>query len=341
MSDIEGKNTPGFPLEAGLLAVLGRLSVQSTRVLVAVSGGPDSMSLLHAIHRTALNSGLHLQVAHLDHGLRGDESTADAEWVRAVCDRMGIPAIIEHADVRVAARNTSAGIEETARELRYNFFVRTAHSAQCPYVAVAHTADDQTETILHHIIRGTGLDGLRGMPETRLLAEDVTLIRPLLQFRRADVEAYLRSIGAEYRIDRTNVELEPTRNRIRNRLLPLLREEFNPQVDAALRRLGGQAAEVQHALRFVVEDLLMRCLSDVTPDVARIDCGPLAGVPRHLVREVFRRLWESQGWPAGQMTQTHWDAIADRALSGGTSLSLPGAVQATRRGRLLVLQREK
>jgi tRNA(Ile)-lysidine synthase len=329
------------PFEQTVHDALERFGARSARLLVAVSGGPDSMSLLHALHRLAPEGGLSLHAAHLDHGLRGEESTADAEWVRGECGQLDVPAIIEQCDVRAAAAERSTGIEETARQLRYEFFIRAAQSAQCPRVAVAHTADDQTETILHRVLRGTGLEGLRGMPGSRPLAEGVTLIRPLLEVRRAAVEDYLRTIGAEFRVDRTNVELDQTRNRIRNRLLPLLREEFNPQVDAALRRLGSQAAEVQGVLRYIVEDLHKRCLIDRAPDLARIDCGPLAGLPRHLVRETLRRVWEMQNWPVGQMTQAHWDAVADRALSGGTSLSLPGPVQATRRGALLVLQREK
>jgi tRNA(Ile)-lysidine synthase len=329
------------PLEQAMRDALDRFGARSTGLLVAVSGGPDSVSLLHALHRLAPECGLSLHVAHLDHGLRGEESTADAEWVREACRRLDVAIIIERCDVRAAAAEWSTGIEETARQLRYEFFIRAAQSAQCPWVAVAHTADDQAETILHRILRGTGLEGLRGMPDSRPLAEGVTLIRPLLEIRRGAVEDYLRTIGADFRVDRTNVELDQTRNRIRNRLLPLLREEFNPQVDAALRRLGSQAEEVQGGLRYVVAELLNRCLSDRAPEFVRIDCGPLAGLPRHLVRETLRRAWEMQNWPVGQMTQAHWDAVAERALSGGTSLSLPGPVQATRRGTLLVLQREK
>jgi tRNA(Ile)-lysidine synthase len=329
------------PFEQSVRDALDRFGARSARLLVAVSGGPDSMSLLNALHRLAPECDLDLHAAHMDHGLRGEESTADADWVRRECGRLDVPVIIEHCDVRAAAAERSTGIEETARQLRYEFFIRAAQSAQCPCVVLAHTADDQTETILHRILRGTGLEGLRGMPESRSLADGVTLIRPLLEVRRAAIEEYLRTIVAEFRVDRTNVELDQTRNRIRNRLLPLLREEFNPQVDAALRRLGSQAAEVQGVLRYVVDDLLKRCLIDRAPGLARIDCGLLADLPRHLVREMLRRVWEMQNWPVGQMTQTHWDAVADRALSGGTSLSLPGPVQATRRGTLLVLQREK
>jgi tRNA(Ile)-lysidine synthase len=205
---------------------------------------------------------------------------------------------------------------------------------------VAHTADDQAETILHHIVRGTGLDGLRGMPRSRPLAAGVTLVRPLLDVRRSEIEEYLIAKGASWRIDRTNECLDHTRNRIRQQLLPVLRTEFNGQVDAALVRLGKQAAEVQELVCGLTEELLAQSRADVTSDFVRLDCAPLTGRPRHLVRELLRRVWDVQGWPVGAMAHAHWEALAALAISGGSATTLPGGVQASCRGQLLVLERQ-
>ena len=140
--------------------------------------------------------------------------------------------------------------EESARDVRYVYLQQVATEQHCGFVAVAHTADDQVETLLHHILRGTGLAGLRGMPAEREFGES-RLIRPLLTVRRADVEAYLTAIDQPFRSDATNAEERFTRNRIRHILLPLLRERFNPQVDAALLRLGEQAQDTTRVLHAI------------------------------------------------------------------------------------------
>jgi tRNA(Ile)-lysidine synthase len=329
------------PLETEFRHSLPQCGIRAGPLLAAVSGGPDSVALLHAFCAVREQAGLEVHVAHLDHALRGEESAADAAWVVDLCDRLEVSAILERVDVRQAAVERGLGAEEAAREVRYEFLARTAQARNCPVVAVAHTADDQAETILHHIVRGTGLDGLRGMPRSRPLAAGVTLVRPLLDVRRSEVEEYLIATGASWRIDRTNECLDHTRNRIRQQLLPLLRSEFNGQVDAALVRLGKQAAEVQDIVRGLVEELLAQSRADVTPGLVRLDCAPLTGRPRHLVRELLRRVWEVQGWPVGAMTHAHWEALTALALSGGSAMSLPGAVQSLRRGQLLVLERRQ
>jgi tRNA(Ile)-lysidine synthase len=328
------------PLEAALRDALPLCGINGGRVLAAVSGGPDSVALLYALGSIREQARLEIHAAHLDHALRGEEAAADAAWVAELCDALHMPAVVERVDVRQAAAERRIGVEEAARQVRYEFLARAARERDCPVVAVAHTADDQAETILHHIVRGTGLDGLRGMPRTRPLAEGVALVRPLLGVRRSEIEAYLRERGAAWRVDRTNECLDQTRNRIRRQLLPLLRLEFNPQVDAALWRLGRQAAEVQELIGGLVQDLLPHCLADAAPSLVRVDCTALAGRPRHLVRELLRRVWETRGWGAGAMTHAHWDALATLAQCGGSALTLPGGVQAERRGGLLVLSLE-
>ncbi len=324
--------------EQQLAAALTGLNSRSAGVLVAVSGGADSTALLRGLHALRAVFDLSLTAAHLDHGLRGEASAADAAWVAEECRSLAVPIAVEQDDVAARAAEGRTGIEETARRARYEFLARTARARDCSFVAVAHTADDQAETILHHIVRGTGLAGLRGMPVSRTLDAGVTLIRPLLRVTRAEVEVYLQDIGQAIRDDVSNVDPRFTRNRIRHELLPLLRAEFNPQIDDVLRTLGTQAEEAQAVIERVAAALLDKSLADAGPTLARLDCRAFAGEPRQLIREVLRLLWRREGWPDGGMTFEHWDAAASLAAAAGDALTLPRGVRCFRRGHLLVVE---
>ena len=326
--------------EAAVLAAISRLELAGSRLLVAVSGGADSVCLLHLLATLRDVTGITLHVAHLNHQLRGSQSDDDASWVAARCGELQVPATIEVADVGLAARTGGRGVEETARDLRYRFLRQTARRLHCPAVATAHTADDQAETILHHIVRGTGLRGLRGMPAQRSLDENTRLVRPLLEVTRGQIEAWLERHQVPFRTDATNADTTLTRNRIRHQLLPMLREEFNPDVSSALLRLGQQAAQTQAAVEFAAEALLQQCMLERSPDRIELQCGPLAGVPRHLVRACFVLLWQTSNWPQAAWAFRDWDRLA--ALAAGEavgSVSLPGRVQATRRADRLQLLR--
>lgn len=202
------------------------------KVLVAVSGGPDSLSLLHVLWTEREKRGLRgVEAAHLDHGLRGDESAAEADWVAAWCAERGIACHAGRADLS-ARRGQSA--QEAARAARYGFLERTAAAIGADKIATGHTRDDQVETVLANILRGTGLDGLRGIPERR-----GRVVRPLLDVSRVDVEAYCAEHGLQPRRDPSNLSPDHyTRNRIRLTLLPELRDQFNAKVDDALLRLA-------------------------------------------------------------------------------------------------------
>lgn len=321
-----------------LAAALDELGIFG-RLLVGVSGGADSVALLRGLVSLRDDRSLEVVAAHLNHQLRGDESTADASLVRQLCESLNVPLAIESIDVRRLAEESGCGIEEAARTARYDFLTQTALEQGCSWVLVAHTADDQVETILHHILRGTGLDGLRGMPRTRPLAEGITLARPLLDVTRAEIEAYLRSIGQDWRDDATNRDPMLTRNRIRHELLPSLRDQYNPQIDAALVRLAQQAADVQSVIDPLADRLLAECCLNAAPDVLRLDATPFAKSPVHLVREVVKRAWRRAGWPLSGMGFDHWTSAARVALGQAAAIDLPGGVHAQRRGTLVVLTR--
>ncbi len=309
-------------------------------LLVGVSGGADSVGLLRAVDACRQSLGLNVRVAHLDHGLRA-ESAEDARWVERLAGQLGLPVVCERADVQQLATQTGQGIEQTAREARYEFFRRAATAGRCSYVAVAHTADDQTETILHHVIRGTGLAGLRGMPELRPVAPGLTLVRPLLGVTRSDVLDFLDELQQDCRTDASNDDEQFTRNRLRHTLLPLLRDEFNPQVGEALARLGRQAGEVHQLVENLSQGLLASSLVERQDDRVVLACPALQDADRHLVREALRQLWTNQQWPRQRMGFDDWDRLAELAQSGQSSksLDLPHGMRAERRGSHIELQR--
>ncbi|MGE5192156.1 MAG: tRNA lysidine(34) synthetase TilS [Deltaproteobacteria bacterium] len=307
------------------------------RLLVAVSGGADSVALLRGLYELEDELNLALHVAHLDHQLRGQAARDDADWVERLCRTLGIPCTIGRANVAGLAPGTGRGIEETARDERHRFLEETATVHDCRAIALAHTADDQAETILHHILRGTGLSGLRGIPRERALGSGVRLVRPLLDVERSVVLDYLARLGQDYREDEANGDEAYTRNRIRHQLLPLLGKVYNPHIREALRRLGEQAAGTQSAIEMLAADVLERALDSSTAEVCRLKWQPLAGVPRHLVREMLAQLWRRQNWPRQKMGFEHWEELAEIALCGGAA-TFPGSVDARREGKWLVIR---
>jgi tRNA(Ile)-lysidine synthase len=313
-----------------------RLRLNRTRLMVGVSGGADSVALLCGLQALSADGGLLLHAAHLNHLLRGAASDADAAWVRELCRSLKLPLTEAVFPVAQAAQEEALGVEEAARSARYAFLAKAAVDAGCPIVAVAHTADDLAETVLHHVLRGTGLAGLRGIPEERDL-EGVRLARPLLRITKRCLQEYLQTERISYREDATNLDTRFTRNRIRHQLLPQLREQFNPKVDEALRRLGLQAEEAQNALDSAAQYFLDRALREAQHQRCSLHWQVLAPLGRHLVREVLAALWRRQGWPRQRMAFEHWQALADATIHGG-AVCVPGGVVARRDGKLLVIE---
>lgn len=297
-------------------------------LVVAVSGGADSVALSEACVRAWRKRTTRLMLAHLDHGLRPD-SAADAVWVRDFAAALKLPLVTEQRAVSEVVLADKLGIEEAARQCRYEFLSRVAAEHDCRYVAVGHTADDQAETVLHHLLRGTGLAGLRGMPARRSL-DRATLIRPFLSVSRSDVESFLAQIGQTFLTDASNEDAAHTRNRIRHLLLPLLRDQFNPQVAAALSRLALQADDCQQVVEQQAAELVARAIEVQTPGRVVLKTAPLAAASKHLVREAFRQMFISQGWPRQRMSFASWDRLAALVVSTQIPrrLSLPQGVTA-------------
>ncbi len=265
------------------------LIVPGQKLVVAVSGGPDSICLLHILYRMRRELDIELHVAHLNHRLRGKESSADAAYVAEFARKLGIPATIEARDVKSYRTQQHISLEEAAREVRYSFLAEVAAAVKAERVAVGHTAADHVETILMHLIRGSGTRGLRGLlPVSRWRSSgtEITIVRPLLELTREETAAYCRRHRLHPRTDTSNLSPEPFRNRIRHELLPLLRS-YNPQVAAALRRTARLAAD---DLDFIDENA-SRARDEVTRregDAVILDKKKCLALPRALQRYLLR-----------------------------------------------------
>jgi tRNA(Ile)-lysidine synthase len=283
--------------------------------------------------------------AHFNHCLRA-AADHEAQFVADLAKRLHIACEVGQA-AEPLHQNCDDGIEAAARDARYDFLLKTAEKVGGRYVATAHTADDQAETILHRVIRGTGLAGLSGIPRSRPLSPAVSLIRPLLDFSRADVVEYLSARQQPFCVDESNEDPNYTRNRIRHALLPQLAAQYNPNVRDALLSLGKLAGEAQQIVNKYTRDLVERTARVVSIDKVVVDCPSLQSEPRHLVRELFVMIWKQQGWSLQKMNAQNLDALADlvhmqpSAEASSRFVNLPGNIRAERADSTVVLIRNE
>jgi tRNA(Ile)-lysidine synthase len=328
-------------------------------VLTAVSGGPDSVALLRALVAIRRPGSGRLIVAHFNHGLRGEESDEDERFVRRLSVELRLPCDISRAGS--AGQPACTPSEDSARRARYAYLCEAAARHGARFVATGHTADDQAETVLHRLVRGTGVGGLAGIRRHRELMHGVSLIRPMLAVRRSQVLEYLSALGQDYRRDSSNLALQFTRNRLRHDLIPRLESDYNTQLVPAIGRLAALADEVQEWLDQQVNQLLPTCVElggisengtgsglrapaacpacDVT-----VDCRVLQTIRPLLVRELFVAVWKRREWPRQAMDYAKWDELALLAqtpidAAERRQQTFPGGVIAQRVGHRLTLDR--
>lgn len=249
-------------------------------ILAAVSGGPDSVALLHLLHGFKEEMGLRLEVAHLQHGIRGRKGREDAVFVSRLAEKLGLPFHLKEVDLPAAKSQRGGGnLEAMGREERYRYFAAVAQASDIPKIATAHTRDDQVETLFMWLLRGSGRKGLSGMPAVRVIAAGgVTpgrpvLVRPLIDASRKEILDFLAREGLSYRTDKTNLDPTLLRNWIRLRLLPQVREKFGPGLDERLAHL----AEILREEEGVLERMARQ-------DLERVTRG------KHLMRDSFLEL---------------------------------------------------
>ncbi len=416
---------PTFWLEQQLAADWPPEIWSSTTVIVAVSGGADSVAMLRALCSLKTPSNGRLIVAHFNHGVRGEEAEGDARFVQRLCEELGvacevgrveaIPGVGEYSssggegqtrpdgeprpreggdeagvprqevgstrqevgstrqevgstrqdaastwqdaastwqDAASAWQEVGGSREEVAsalrseaafRRARYAFLAQVAGRYGARYVATGHTADDQAETVLHRLFRGTGIAGLAGIGRFRPLLYGVVLVRPLLWVRRRDVLKYLQAKDQPYREDSTNRGQRFTRNRLRHAMIPRIESEYNRQFVPAMSRLAALAAEVQS----LIGDLMTPLLAHVQiQDSLRVTiaCAPLQSVRPLVIRELLVEVWRQQGWPEQAMSYAKWQQLcrlvqAADAAAAETSAMLPGGIIARREADHLTLER--
>jgi tRNA(Ile)-lysidine synthase len=323
------------------------------RIGVGVSGGADSVALLRLLLGVRDELGIVLCVAHFNHQLRGRSADADEAFVRKLAQRHELEFFVERESVATKARREKANLEDAARRARYTYFDRLVKEHHLNRVAVAHTADDQAETVLAHILRGTGLAGLGGIhPQSRYV------FRPLLKTRRAELRSYLRSLKQPWREDKTNKDTTRTRARIRHKLLPLLEKQFSPSVVDHLcqlaelarednvnlerhaeLRLSAVAKEKDGAIAIPIREMLLgTTLADGKS--ANKEDVPWPEAARAISKRMVRRLVQQVKPQAGELSAQHVDEVLRLAAHGhsGKLLQLPGGVEVRRETDTLVFR---
>jgi tRNA(Ile)-lysidine synthase len=297
-------------------AALARAGIRpDSSILLGLSGGADSVALLHVLLEFQSQDGFKLAAAHLNHRIRAAEADRDEAFVRELCRRLDIELIVEHA---TTLDLTAGNLEERARDVRRDFLDRAADARGANFIALAHHADDQAETVLMRMLRGAGVSGLAAMAASG----PGRILRPMLQVTREEIQDYIRDLQLEFVEDSSNASRSILRNRIRHELLPMLEREYAPGVSGRLAELGDE----MRALDDLVETLAVRELDALMLAPGMLDASRLASVPEALRNPVLRRFIAMTTGSLRRIERAHIDALLRLALEGGPSavLDLPG-----------------
>lgn len=309
-------------------------------LLLAVSGGADSMALLNGAVQLCQTNQQQITVAHINHGLRGPESDADAALVRRSSERLGCRFELKTLKPGELADHAKGSLEEAARNTRYEWLSETATNSGIEFVATAHHAEDQAETVLHNLIRGTGLRGLGGMQPSRPLGEGVSLIRPMMNLQRSEIDCFLQQQQIDFRQDKSNSDPRFTRNRIRTKLLPDLKDSFNPQVVKNLNSLSNIANETADCIDQIANRVLQEAVLHADEQGCRLNTNAFAEWPNIVVRQSLMLVWTRLGWPRQKMTYRHWLRLAEIAIGEpDASAQFPGGISVNRTQTLMRMAR--
>jgi len=321
-------------LARSVLAALRRLGVwrPGAKFGVAVSGGADSVALLLLFVEVKddLNREAPIEVAvvHFNHQLRGETADADERFVRELAEAHGLEFHLGSADVAASAKRDKRNVEDAGRRERYAFFARLVGEGRVEWVATAHSMDDQAETVLAHLLRGTGLTGLGGIHPL-----SAGIVRPVLEVRRAELRRYLKLCKQSWREDATNRDTSKTRARIRKKLIPLLEKQFQPEVAAHLAALAERAREDEEFLDAAAAARLSETLGDAR-EALRISVTDLVGraTPPALSGRMVRRIVKACKGHDGELVAVHVASVLQLAGAGenGKLLRLPGGVEVRR-----------
>lgn len=286
------------------------------RILVAVSGGPDSVTLLDVLFSLRDKYDLSLSVAHLNHMLRGREAERDALFVKELSGKLGLPFFLGKRNVGSFMKKTHLSPEEAARKLRYDFLEDIAKREGTNKVALGQTADDQAETVLLAFLRGSGLAGLSGIPPVRMLGgSGIKIVRPLIETFRIEIEKYLEEKKISSRLDASNLEPVYLRNKIRLELLPLIAHEYNPNIKSGLVRLATILREDNRYLIERTRELVSKMLGG-NKEKTEIDLASLQSLPVALQQRLLREAVNRVCGDMRPLSLTHWERI-HKLIEGG------------------------
>ncbi|MCH2114180.1 MAG: tRNA lysidine(34) synthetase TilS [Pirellulales bacterium] len=318
---------------------------RDVHVAIALSGGGDSVALLRLalmLKERAGGSG-RVFAFHVNHRLRGEEADRDARWCRKQCKLLGVELTVLAGNAAQRAAMGGDGLEAGARNERYDLLIRAAEQVGARYLATAHTREDQAETVLFRLLRGSGLRGLRGIPASRKLSPALTLVRPLLTCSRELLVKYLDSLGQSFCTDSSNADHQFTRNRLRHDLLPNLRTQYNSNLDSALVNLASQAKQAEQILEQLGRQLLEQAtieLREGPPLELSIRFNFRERPTPLVVTAALRLAWREAHLPEQGMTYEWWVRLASllETGSGEGILNLPGDVRACVSAGKLLLQ---
>jgi tRNA(Ile)-lysidine synthase len=294
------------------------------KVLVAVSGGADSVCLLEALVALRKGLGIDIVVANMDHCLRGSESEKDSSFVRDLCCKLDLPFVHKKVNVRAAGKKGTS-TEEKAREKRYAFFREAARKSECGIIATGHTMDDQAETVLMRVVYGVSPSGLAGIPPVRGEG-GCTLIRPLIRTGREDIIGFLKTTGSKFVEDSSNKDVRFLRNKMRIEVLPFL-EKCNPKLKRSLVNLSDA---VREDLAFLETE--RKKVTEKYAGCTKVAIRDMILQPKTLKKQVFKELFKRAGGNIKKLTYRHWMDMDNflRTAEKGKSLDLPGDIRVTK-----------
>jgi tRNA(Ile)-lysidine synthase len=304
------------------------------KVLIGVSGGPDSMALLHILNELVPELSLKLAVAHLNHGLRV-EAKDEAEFVTSICDGLGITCHVDSVDVNRYRHRHKLSVEDAGRQMRYAFFTSVMHKYSYDKIALGHHADDNAEQVLIFLLRGSGSVGFAGIPPVR----DGKIIRPLLRLPREEITNYLTAFNIESVSDRSNQDVRFLRNRVRHRLIPYLQRSYNPQIIPALNRLSEILRDESHWMSEMATISYTQALLPSGNDQCRLSVLALSKLPKAARRLVIRKAISKLKGDLRQISFTHVEAVLHLIESNSMQsvVLLPGEWAVRRIGESLCI----
>ncbi len=312
------------------------------KVVVAVSGGPDSVALVYLLNRLKKKRRLFLHLAHLNHMLRDDEAEADNIFVKNLAKRLSLSVTCESIKVKDFAFEAKLSLEEAARKVRYNFLLRVGKENSASKIALGHNRDDQAETVLMRFLRGSGISGLRGIPPTRKL-DEVLIIRPLIEIKRDEIARFLSAKNIPFRTDSSNLKNLYFRNRIRNELIPYLEKDFNPNIKELLVNFAENISDDANYLERTGQNKFKAVRAGSPNNGIAINVKKFLTLHKAMQKLVARLAIKGLKGNVRRIDYRHWKELEDLATNRpkNSIVDLPAEVSVVKNKENLVFYKRK